>query len=310
MPDLTGSAAGQRAAPYPSAGGFLVVFLATACWATSAIFISLLGSDTAFSALALAFWRDLATFIALLAGVGILRPAQLRVTRSDLGSLAAMGFCLGVFHIFWNLGVFLNGAAVAAVQQAAMPAIVAVAAWLLWKESLNGIKVLAIILTMTGTVLVSSPNITRQTGLSLGDILIGLGIPIMYASWILLGKRARATLAPFAILTYVFGFAALILLPFQFFTPQPWPLPSSGWLWFTGLVGLSTITGFALYTLALGILPASVASILAMTEIVFVGVYAYLLFDESLTGVLVLGAALVVGGVLLLTVRGLRIAEN
>jgi drug/metabolite transporter (DMT)-like permease len=132
----------------------------------------------------------------------------------------------------------------------------------------------------------------------------------LYASWILLGKRARATLPPFAILTYVFGFAALILLPFQFFTPQPWPLPSSGWLWFAGLVVLSTITGFALYTMALGILPASVASILAMTEIVFVGVYAYLLLDESLTGVLVLGAALVVGGVLLLTARGLRNAKD
>jgi drug/metabolite transporter (DMT)-like permease len=214
-----------------------------------------------------------------------------------------MGAGLGAFHVFWNLGVFLNGAAVATVQQAAMPAIVAVVAWFLWRELLTWPKIMAIGLTFTGTVLVSGPDALGRTELTLSGLLVGLGIPISYATWTLLGKKVRATYNPFTLLTYAFGFAALVLLPFQFFTPQPWPVPLSAGLWFAGLIVVSTITAFSMYTFALGRLPASVVSILAMSEIAFVAVYAYFLLDEQLTASQILGAVLVVGGVLLLSWR-------
>ena len=102
-------------------------------------------------------------------------------------------------------------------------------------------------------------------------------------------------------LTYTFGFGALVLLPLQFFTTQPFPVGTTSLLWFAALIGLSTIVPFSLYTYALGRLPASVASILAMSEIAFVAVYAYVLLDERLTTSQILGAVLVVVGVLLLS---------
>jgi drug/metabolite transporter (DMT)-like permease len=281
--------------------GYLAVVLAAACWATSGLFVKLFGAETGISALALAFWRDLATFLVLMAGVGLLRPAWLRVGRRDLRWLVAMGASLGVFHVFWNLGVFLNGAAVATVQQAAMPAIVALIAWVVWRESLIWSKILAIVLTFTGTALVSGLDLLGQAQLTLSGLLVGLGIPVTYAAWILFGKKVRESCNTFTLLTYAFGFASLVLLPFQAFTPQPWPIPATAWLWFAGLIGLSTIGGFSIYTFTLERLPASVASILAMTEIAFVTVYAYLLLDERLTFSQILGAVLVVGGVLLLS---------
>jgi drug/metabolite transporter (DMT)-like permease len=78
-------------------------------------------------------------------------------------------------------------------------------------------------------------------------------------------------------------------------------VPPSAFLSFAGLIALSTIIPFSIYTFALGRLPASVASILAMSEIAFVAVYAYTLLGERLTASQVLGAVLVVGGVLLLS---------
>jgi drug/metabolite transporter (DMT)-like permease len=74
-------------------------------------------------------------------------------------------------------------------------------------------------------------------------------------------------------------------------------------LWFTGLIFVATIIPFSAYTFALGRLPASVASILAMSEIAFVAAYAYILLGERLTVSQILGAVLVVGGVLLLSWR-------
>jgi DME family drug/metabolite transporter len=281
--------------------GSLAVLLAAASWGTSGIFVKFVAADTDISALSLAFWRDITTFLVLLISLALLRPDWLRVQRSDLRWLAALGCSLGIFHVFWNLGVLVNGAAVATVQQAAMPAIVAVIARLIWGESLTWPKLAAILLTFVGTVLVSGLDVLGRANLSWGGLLIGLGIPITYASWTLLGKKARKRYNPLTTLTYAFAFGALTLLPFQFFTPQPWPLPGSAVMWFGCLIVVSTITPFTVYTFALGLLPASVASILAMSEIAFVAVYATLLLDERLTTSQILGAVLVVAGVLLLT---------
>jgi drug/metabolite transporter (DMT)-like permease len=276
---------------------------ATACWGTSGIFVKFIIIDTDVSALALAFWRDFGTFVVLLTGMSLLRPEQLKVRGRDLPWLAALGSSLGIFHIIWNLGVMVNGAAVATVQQAAMPAIVAIAAWLIWREPLTWQKISAVILAFTGTVLVSGVDVLGQIDLSLSGFLIGLGIPVLYATWNLLSKRVRGGYGPLTILTYTFGFGALVLFPFQFFTPQPWPVPLSAWLSYGGLIGVATIGGFFLYTSALGRLPASVATILAMAEIPIVSAYAYFLLGEQMTAIQILGAALVVGGVLLLSRR-------
>lgn len=296
----------QEALANSSALGYLGVILATVFWATSALFVKLVLDSGEVSALALAFWRDLATFLVLLVGLSVLNPAALRVKRRDLKWLIALGGSLGTFHVFWNLAVFLNGAAVATVQQAAMPAIVAVVAWLVWKESLTVRKILAIVLTFTGTVLVSGVEILGETQLTLGGFLVGLGTPLMYAAWNLFGKQVRGDYGPFTILTYGFGFGALVLLPFQFFTPQPWPVPDGAWLPFAGLIGVATVAGFSIYTFSLGRLEASVATILAMAEIPIVAVYATLLLHERLTPEEVIGSVLVVAGVLMLYWRGRR----
>jgi drug/metabolite transporter (DMT)-like permease len=286
--------------------GYLAVLLATACWGTSGIWVQFVLDANGISALALAFWRDLTTFLILLVGLRLLRPAWLQVKRHDLKWLIGLGGSLGIFHVFWNLGVLLNGAAVATVQQAAMPAIVAIVAWLIWSEPLTGRKVLAIILTFVGTVLVSGVGVLGQADLTLSGFLVGLGIPIFYAGWNLFGKRVRGDYNPATTLTYGFGFGALALLPFQFFTPQPWPVETAALLPFAGLIGVATLFAFLVYTFALGRLQASVATILAMAEIPFVAAYAYFLLNEWMSLGQVIGAVLVVAGVLMLSWNGNR----
>lgn len=285
-----------------SLAGYLAVLGATACWATSGVFVTWIVAGTDVSALAMAFWRDLFTFLTLLTALRLFRPAWLRVHRRDLGWLIALGsISVGIFHVFWNLAVLINGVAVATVQQAAMPIVVAVAAWFIWREPLNLRKILAIVLTFTGTLFVSGLDVMGQTELSLTGLLVGLGVPLTYATFSLFGKQIAGRYRSVTILAYGFGFATLTLLPFQFFTPQPWPVPAVTWLHFAALIGLSTILPFSLYTFGLGEMQASVAGILAMAEIPFAALYAYLLLGERMTISQVIGAILVVGGVLLLS---------
>ena len=301
MTNSTTSAGQVGSAQRSDLVGSLGVLLAAACWGTSGIFVKLVAAESDVSALALAFWRDITTFVVLLVSLALFRRNWLRVRRADLRWLIAMGASLGLFHVVWNLAVFLNGAAVATVQQAAMPAIVAIVAWLVWREPLSWSKILAILLTFLGTVLISGLDVLGQAELSLGGFLVGLAVPIGYAAWNLFGKRIRQDYNPITTLTYAFGFGALVLLPLQFFTAQPFPVPPPAFLWFGALILISTILPFSVYTFALGRLPASVATILAMSEIAFVAVYAYLILGERLNPSQILGALLVVGGVFLLS---------
>jgi drug/metabolite transporter (DMT)-like permease len=260
--------------------------------------VKLIAANEVVSATALAFWRDFATFLCLLLlGLATI-PAKLRIERSDWRHMAGMGVCLGVFHIFYNLSVILNGAAVTTVQQALMPAIVTVAAWYLWQEAFSSRKIMAIVLAFAGAVLVAGPAEIKASGFTLHGLLVGFCVPCLYAAWNLFGKKARMQYDALVVLIFAFGIASAMLLPFQFFIPQPWPIQPTTWLWFAGLIGLSTVSAFFLYSVGIGRLQAGTASILLMSEIAFAVLYACLLLNERLAITQIAGSTLVVIGVL------------
>jgi len=281
-----------------SVTGYAAVIAAAACWGAAGVFIKLIAANQPISATALAFWRDTVTFISLLITGLVAMPEKLRLQRSDWGLMTGMGASLGLFHIFYNVGIMLNGAAVTTVQQAVMPAIVTIAARYLWQEPLTGRKVLALVSAFAGTVLVAGLADLKTSGLTLSGLLTGLSVPCLYAGWNLFGKRLRMQYDALVVLIFAFGIAAVLLLPLQFFTAQPWPVLPLSWLWFAGLIVLSTLAAFYLYAVGIGRLQASIASIVLMSEIAFAVFYAYLFLDERLTMSQIAGAVLVVGGVL------------
>jgi DME family drug/metabolite transporter len=282
--------------------GYAMVVLATAIWGTSGLFIKSVTSRTGISALSLAFWRDLSTFLVLAIGMALIRPALLKVRRRDLIWLACLGvFSVGAFHVFWNMTVQINGISVATVLQEAAPAFVAIAAWLVLREPLTKLKVLAVLITFAGCVLVSRLDVISQAKVTPQGILIGLSSAITYGSFSLFGKPVSNRYSPFTVLVYAFGFAALVLFPLQFLSPAAWPVLTPARWWFVGLILLPTIAGFSIYTIGLRWLSASIAAIIATSEVVFASLYAYVLLGERLDALQWVGAALVVAGVVLLT---------
>jgi drug/metabolite transporter (DMT)-like permease len=286
--------------------GIIAVLTAAACWGASGIFVKLILSSGPISSLNLAFWRDAAAFVVFFFLAQFFERGRIMVTKSAWPWLAAMGICLGCFHVVLNLGYLLNGAAITTVQQAAMPAIVLVAARIIWKEPLTGLKLFSLLLIGIGTLLVSgllragAPNVTA------GSILVGFCVPALYAAWSLFGKRLRSSYSAVVTLTWAFGIAALVLLPFQLVTGslQPPPVPLKAFLQFAGLIGISTVAAFFAYTFGLGRLPAGIATILVMSEIAFAVLYARLFLGEVLNNLEVAGALLVVMGVVVLAAPG------
>ncbi len=282
--------------------GLLLVVLATVCWSTSGLFVNLIVSGSGISPWGLAFWRDLGTFSCLLTGLTLFRPDLLAVKRHDLPWLAAMGaISIGLFHVMWNAAVLLNGVAVATVFQSNAPIFVTLVAWLLWREPLTRRKIGAVTLAFIGTILISRLDGLGQTQITLIGFLVGLGLPIAYGGFSLFGKKQVGHYSPWTILLYVFGFGTLTLLPLQIWTTIPWPPSTTVLGGLVGLVLLPTVSGFALYTTGLRRLQASVAVIVSTTEVPFAAIASYLALGERLDGWQVLGAILVISGVILLS---------
>ncbi|GBC61404.1 hypothetical protein DENIS_2364 [Desulfonema ishimotonii] len=276
------------------------MLVAAACWGMSGVFVKMVSSSCEISAIALAFWRDTVTFVIFLAYGFITAPRKLMLEKQYLPGMIGMGISLGLFHTFYNLGILINGVAVTTIQQASMPAIVSVVAWYFWKEHLGRGKICAIFLTFAGTVLTVDFSSFGGTGREWHSLIPGLSVPVFYAAWNLFGKKNRGHYDTHIVLTFAFGFAALMLLFVQPFTTQPFPLKPDTLLWFAGLIGVSTVIAFLLYTFGLGRIPASMATILAMSEIVFAGACGYFFLGEAMSLLQLSGSALVIIGVLYL----------
>jgi drug/metabolite transporter, DME family len=282
--------------------GFILVVLATMSWSTSGIFIRWTIGDGNFTAVSLAFWRDLTTFLVLLVGIGLVKPSLLKVARKDLPWLVMMGmFSIGSFHVLWNMNVMINGAAIATVLQCNAPIFVTLIAWIAWREPLSKRKIGAIVLAVLGILLISRLDQLGGMHLTVQGIVIGILSAITYGTFSIFGKKLSGTYDMWTILVYVFGFATLTLLPFQAGSAMPWPIPQEAGFNFAALILVPTIAGFGLYTLALKHLQASVAAITATTEVPFAAIMAYYLLSERLDGLQIIGALLVICGVILLS---------
>lgn len=282
--------------------GILIVIAATACWATSGIFINLIIRETELSAVGLAFWRDLTTSILLLLGLLIFKPKLLVVKKKDLPWLIGMGsISIGIFHIFWNKAVVMIGASLATVVQCNAPIFVTILAWFLFGEKITGRKVTAVILAVVGTVLVSGITSVGEWKIVPIGLLIALGSAITYGSLSLFGKKLSGDYSAWTIMFYIFTFGTMTLFAVQLGQPDPWPSSPNFLPLFTGFVLISTIVGFTLYTSALKFLPASVASITATTEIFFASILAFIFLNERMDLWQILGSVLIISGVILVS---------
>jgi drug/metabolite transporter (DMT)-like permease len=304
--------------------GYPVALLSAAILSTTAIFIRYLTQTYAMPALVLAFWRDIIGALTVLPALWILRPRLLQVKRSQLIYLFFYGLVMAIFNSAWTLSVSLNGAAVATVLVYSSAAFTALLGWWLLKERLDWVKVVAIILSLTGCALVSGALDTAAWQSNLLGILIGLLSGLCYASYSLMGRSAsQRGLNPWTTLLYTFAFAAFFLLLANLLpgtrlpgvAAQPGDLfwlgkSAAGWVILFLLAAGPTVLGFGLYNVSLSQLPSSVANLILTSEPVFTAAFAYLFLGERMTALQISGGLLILAGVVFLRLQEGRAATQ
>ncbi len=290
-------------------GIFLVIF-ASICWGSSGIFIFNIVEKGGLSAVGLAFWRDLVSSLVLLVGLLVVNPKLLRVKKADLPWLIGMGvISIGIFHIFWNIAVLRLGASLATVIQSNAPIFVTFMAWIFFKEQLSVRKILAMIAAVGGTFLAAGIIGNWDFQVDSAAIWIGLGSAFTYGTLSLFGKKLVGVYNSWTITFYIFLIGTLTIFLFQGGRPEPWPIGSGILPWMLGFVLMSTILGFGLFTKALSMLPASVAAIISTAEIISAAILSAIFLGERLGIWQILGAALIIMGVVLVSLNKNKIRE-
>jgi len=301
-----------RPSPAP-ARGYLVAFVATVLWSSTAIFIGYLTTRFHMPPLALAFWRDLIVAGALFATLALVARPLLHLERQHLLFFVLYGFVLAVFNGLWMVSVTLNGAAVSTVLVHSSPAFTVLFGWRRLGERLDAFKIGAVTLSIAGCMFVSGAYERAAWQVNPAGILVGLVTGVVFAAYSLLGKcSSRRGVNPWTATLYTFAFGAAFLSLVQRADtllwlsrplaagPSGWHEAALGWGTLVLLAAGPTLGGYGLYTVSLTHLPAATANLIATLEPAMTAVLAFCLLGERLTIPQLLGGSLILIGVVLL----------
>lgn len=292
--------------------GYISAFSAVLLWSFSGILISYLSRDYSVPPFVIAFWSVLFVALGMFIGLYVFNRNLLRIDQSQLKFMVLYGFTFAVFHSTWTLSVQYNGAAVATFMVYSSPAVTAILSRWVFKEKFNSIKLLSIVLSLVGTVLISGAYDLSAWNLNWLGILFGLLSSPFFAFYNLEGKYvSERSIDPWTATLYCFTFASVFLVFFNIGIDALSNKPLlSEMLWlgdsFLGwgalfLLGIGpTLGGFGLYTLSLRHLTPTVANLIATLEPAFTAIWAYILLHERFDVIQWAGSVLILTGVILL----------
>jgi len=284
------------------ARGYGLVIGAAATWATLGLFYKVLSGTYGLAPLTVVTFRAGLSFLIMLVVLGLGRRGWLRIDWRDLPFFALFGLVgVAIFYIIYAYAINLAGMAVAAVLLYTAPAWVVVLSWRLFAERVDGRKIVALLLTLTGCFLIVGAYDLAHVRLNLAGIVLSLASGLTYGLYIIFNKYALRKYSPWTVLVYAIGIGSVLLL----FTQSPATLVSAlsspaqiGWLLAMAIV--PTLGGNLLFVSGLRHLPAGVASIVATLEPVMAALLAFLVLGERLQPPQLLGGAMVIGAVLLI----------
>jgi DME family drug/metabolite transporter len=161
--------------------------------------------------------------------------------------------------------------------------------------------VLATGIAVTGLVLLVGGQLRTDSAPSLAGILLALGASASYATYIIAGNTAASRgLELQSFLATAFSIAALATAPLLVAGEMAWAATGAGALLVVYLALVPTVVAYNLFNRGLHGVRPSTASTLGLVEPVVAAVLAVLLVGERLSAVGVLGALLIVTGLLVL----------
>ena len=293
---------------------YLLVFAAVTFWSLTGIVFALVLENATISPLTVVLLRGLTAATLLGLYLVLMRRDGLRVARRHLPQLALLGFVyITIFYPALIYTYELTSVPVGTALLYLFPAFVTLVSVRWFGEALTRHKLLALGLCLLGTFVVVAP--WRGGEFSPLGVLLGVISAATYAYYAAFSRPLLRHYHFTTVLFYALSIGCLGLIPLQAFaTPAGSPpafvgmpvLPDAWTMLRIALMlgVLITLLPLSLYTIALSRLPAGNVAIAATIEPALSIIFAALILGQYLAPVQLLGAALVVGGVIVLARGG------
>lgn len=279
----------------------LLILIAGILWGSMGLFVRTL-NEKGLASMEIVGLRAAVTAAAILLFLLIFDRKLFRIHLKDLWCFLGTGICSIVFFNYcYFKAITMTSLSVAAILLYTAPAIVMVLSYFLFKEKLTKRKLLSLVMTFIGCVLVT--GILSETGsVSVGGILVGLGAGLGYAMYSIFSRYAlEKGYSSLTITFYTFLIAAIATCFLADMRKVAQVVTESrGNLVFCLAFGvLCTVAPYLTYTLGLKYVENGKASIIASVEPVTATLLGALLFHEKLTVSGVLGIVLVLAALAL-----------
>ena len=258
--------------------------------------------------------RVSAAFLVLLVFVAIARPSALKVRRNEIGMLLAYGiFGVAMTQYLYFVSIRLLPIGVSLLIEYTAPIIVALWFRFALHHHARRTMWLGLIVAMVGLALVG--QVWQGFALDGLGVLAGLGAAAALATYFLLGDHQMRQPEPrdaVSLTLWGFGAAALFWAVVQPWWWFPWSALSGDgyplgdgdvgvplWALACSMVVLGTVVPFWMEVVALTNIRASQVSVVAMTEPLVAIAVAWLALGEVLSGIQLVGAVVVLAGVII-----------
>ena len=257
-----------------------------------------------FTALRFVFAATMLTAAAALAGLSF------RVSRADLGRLALLGLVGNIlYQPMFVIGLAHTTAGNSSIILASAPVIVAVESHCLRVERLSARAWAGVWLSCLGLGLVivgGSKTLSLAPETLLGDVLT-LGAAVCWGTYTVMARPVVARLNPLVVTAYavLIGAAALLLIATPSFAAQDWGVVTLGaWagLLYSGLLAIGL--GYAIWVKGVQRLGGSRTAVYSNLTPIIATLTGVIFLGEHITALQIVGAACVLGGIVLTRVRG------
>jgi drug/metabolite transporter, DME family len=282
--------------------GLLLITIAAVLWGTVGVTTRALSDLSATNPLSVGFFRLAFAAPALLAaGLATQGRGLFRIARRDAALSALIGALLGMYQVCYFTAIGYAGVAVATlVTLCTAPVIAALLSTVLTKERIGRPTLLALAGALAGTALLVSPADHGAGGSTLAGVLFALGSAFGYAAVTVCGRSLAGRAEPLQINAIAFTTGALLLLALALPSGFVASYPALGWglLLYLGLV--PTALAFGLFLHGMRTTPATDATIVTLLEPLIATLLAWGMFGERLGPLGIVGAALLLGSLLVL----------
>ncbi len=245
------------------------------------------------------FFRGAVSALVLLVFLLIKDRSLLKIAFRDLWMFLGTGvLSLTFFSLCYFTTIIEVGTSVAVILLYTSPIFILVFSCFLFKEKITLLKVVALVMTFAGCILVS--GIGGGSNMTARGFLIGLGAGFGYALYSIFSRYALAKYNFFTVIFYTFVFSAISILPFCNIGGAGEAFTLRGGLLIFGIAILCTVLPYFFYTYGLSGLETGKAAILVTVEPLVGTLAGFLLWKETATFAKVAGIILILAAVILL----------